>query len=179
MLSIYLSMLETEEEQKKFTLLYEKYKDLMLKVAYQYVNDYRLTEDCVHDAFLGIAKHIHTVGNVNDDKTMYYLLTVTRAVAINMYKREQRERHFVDFDNDGSKVLSPTLEEDYFHYEDKKMLARMIKELPDEFRDIMILRYGYGLSYNSIADMTMIKPAAARKRVQRAKELMRQRAQRE
>ncbi len=51
MLPIYLALLETEEEKQKFGLIYEKYRKLMHWVAKGILNDDRLAEDAVHEAF--------------------------------------------------------------------------------------------------------------------------------
>lgn len=55
---IYLMMIDGEEEKRKFVILYEKYRCLMLKVACNILQDNFLAEDAVHDAFMKIAGNI-------------------------------------------------------------------------------------------------------------------------
>ena len=161
------------EDDSKLTLLYIKYKNLMLKAAYFYLHDYVLSEDCVHSAFLDIARNISNVGDVDDPQTKSYILTIVRARAINMFKHECRERNLYDYENDGTDVAGECLEDDFFENMDKQLLARRIVELPIELREALILRYAYDFSYIRIAENLKITPAAARKRVQRAKEYLR------
>lgn len=173
MLSIYLSMFDTEEEKHKFTLLYEQYLNLMLKVAYEHLKDYSLAQDCVHSAFIDVAEHLNNVDDIKDKKTMSYLVTITRANAINMFKKENRDRYHIDFNSDGSEQPSETLEDEFFNNLDKQLLKEKIKILPEEFREPLLLRFGYGMSYKNIAAKLNMTAAAVRKRVQRAKVALR------
>ena len=49
---LYLSMLDTQEEKDKFTLIYEQYQQFCWYVAYQLLGDAHLAEDAVQEAFL-------------------------------------------------------------------------------------------------------------------------------
>lgn len=51
---VYLQMLEDLSDRDKFTLLYKKYRKLMLYVANQILNNQDDSEDAVHEAFLSI-----------------------------------------------------------------------------------------------------------------------------
>ena len=48
---ILLMMVDTPEEKRKFVILYENYRYLMLKVAVDILHDYQLAEDAVQEAF--------------------------------------------------------------------------------------------------------------------------------
>lgn len=172
MLSMYLAMLETQDDKRKFECLYHKYSKIMISVAYDHLHDYRLAEDCVQESFISVAKHMKNVGDVDSLQTKAYVLTITRAVAVNMFKKDCLEKSHITCSDDSSEQTTETLENDYFHKEELKSLTEMIMELPDEYRDVMILRYGHGLDYAAIADIVKITAPAARKRVQRAKALL-------
>lgn len=55
---ILLMMVDTPEEKRKFVILYENYRYLMLKVAVDILHDYQLAEDAVQEAFVRVAKHM-------------------------------------------------------------------------------------------------------------------------
>lgn len=55
---VYLQMLENLSDRDKFTLLYNKYRKLMLYVANQILNNQDDSEDAVHEAFLSIIRNI-------------------------------------------------------------------------------------------------------------------------
>ena len=52
---IYLMSIESQENQRKFVVLYEKYKYLMIKVAKDILKNEHEAEDAVHEAFFKIA----------------------------------------------------------------------------------------------------------------------------
>ena len=52
---IFLMMIDTPEEKRKFVVLYEKYRHLMMKVAMDILKDPYVAEDAVHNAFLKTA----------------------------------------------------------------------------------------------------------------------------
>lgn len=57
MLTLYLSMLDTEEKSK-MEELYNTYKGLMLHIAFDILKDYDLANDALHDAFLKMIKSV-------------------------------------------------------------------------------------------------------------------------
>ena len=59
---ILLMMVDTPEEKRKFVILYENYRYLMLKVAADILHDYQLAEDAVQEAFVRVAKHMENAG---------------------------------------------------------------------------------------------------------------------
>lgn len=54
MLTVYLSVLDTDEEKSKMEELYNTYKGLMLHIAFDILKDYDLANDALHNAFLKI-----------------------------------------------------------------------------------------------------------------------------
>lgn len=80
MLQIYLSMIDTEDEQIKFELLYKKYRKLMHWIAKGILNDDSLAEDAVHEAFLRILKNFHKVGEISCPKTVIFTVIILRVI---------------------------------------------------------------------------------------------------
>ena len=62
---IFLMMIDTPEEKRKFVVLYEKYRHLMMKVAMDILKDPYVAEDAVHNAFLKTAKHMDCIGEAD------------------------------------------------------------------------------------------------------------------
>lgn len=74
---ILLMMVDTPEEKRKFVILYENYRYLMLKVAVDILHDYQLAEDAVQEAFVRVAKHMENVGQPEETATKRYLIMIT------------------------------------------------------------------------------------------------------
>ena len=58
MLSIYLAVIESKEDERSFSEIYRKYSKLMYKITFSYTNDHHLAEDALQIAFMGVAKNI-------------------------------------------------------------------------------------------------------------------------
>lgn len=61
MLTFYISMLETEEQQDKFSYIYQNYVGFMYHVAKEVVKEHYLAEDVVHETFLQLIRIIDKV----------------------------------------------------------------------------------------------------------------------
>ena len=72
---IYLMIIDSEENKRKFVVLYEKYRYLLMKVAYDVLGDNYLAEDAVHEAFIKVTKNMEKIGDVNSQETKRYLIT--------------------------------------------------------------------------------------------------------
>ena len=60
-----LMIVDGPEEKRKFLILYEQYRYLMLKVAVDILHDYQLAEDAVQEAFVRVAKHMEQIGRAH------------------------------------------------------------------------------------------------------------------
>lgn len=167
MLAFYLSLAESGGEKQKFEKIYLKYRGLMLSRAYEILRDSELVEDCVHDAFLRVLKNMRKLGDVDSKMTKSYVMITLENSAKTMYKKQKREK-IVELDEnmpDDSQV-----ESDIENKLTAELVAEKIAILPDTYRDIMVLKYLHELNDKEIASALGISEAAARKRLQRARE---------
>ena len=84
---IYLQMLEDLSDRDKFTLLYNKYRRLMLYVANQILNNQDDSEDAVHEAFLSIIRNIKKIQDTDRPETRSYIVIITERKAINILQK--------------------------------------------------------------------------------------------
>ena len=92
---IYLMMIDVEDDRRKFVVLYEKYRCLMMTVAISILKDNYLAEDAVHEAFIKVAKNIDKFGDVDRIETKRYLISIVKSTAIDIYRK--RNRHIRNF----------------------------------------------------------------------------------
>ncbi|WP_242965273.1 RNA polymerase sigma factor [Petroclostridium xylanilyticum] len=136
----------------------------MFYVANRILNDERLAEDAVHQAFLKILENFDKVGEISCHKIKSYVVTMVRNNAINMYNRRKR-------------YAAIPLEELKFSIAEEKQeqtgdldyLAEAILKLPVIYKDVLTLKYVQEFSNEEIAKMLDISEATVRKRLERAK----------
>mgnify|MGYP000415030965 CR=1 FL=1 len=176
MLSIYLRLLDTEEEQARFKQIYEQYRNLMFYVANGILKDKWLSEDAVHEAFIRIAKNFSKIGEISCHRTKNFVFVIVRNVALTILEKEGKntheeyndELHFDAIDaapdsDSGISVLKA------FEYED---LLSAITKLPDIYRDTLYLRYFNDFNMAEIASALGISRETAKKRSQRAVKML-------
>ena len=93
MLSIYLSMLETEEEKAAFTDLYESYRHLCLNVALKITGSQAMAEDALHNAFLKMIRHKEKHFTNSCKRTASQIVIIVKSAAIDILRREKRLDH--------------------------------------------------------------------------------------
>ena len=98
MLQFYLQLLDTEEEQRDFTLLYETYRKLMHWIAKRILYDEGLAEDAVQEAFLRIAKNFYKIKEILCPETRNFVVIIVRNVALTMRHQQTRDTEHCVYD---------------------------------------------------------------------------------
>src|SRR6187401_177119 len=76
----------TDEEKKEiFLALYDRYKNLVLKVAYSYVKNYDRAGDLMHDVFLRVMQKAEAIKDPDVFKS--WLMTVTRNLCVDSLRK--------------------------------------------------------------------------------------------
>ncbi|HSP05624.1 MAG TPA: sigma-70 family RNA polymerase sigma factor, partial [Acidobacteriota bacterium] len=74
-----------EERKEIFLALYDRYKSLILKVAYHYVKNYDRAGDLMHDVFLRIIKNAGRIKDPNLFKS--WVMTITRNLCVDTLRK--------------------------------------------------------------------------------------------
>ena len=173
MITLYLAMIDSPEEQTKFTQIYERYRNLMFYAANGILQDEPLSEDVVQNAFLRIAKNIRKIGDVESPATKRFVVVITENVAKSMYIGEKKHFGHEEFSEDvhhrGNRdtVITNVIANE---------LTRRIMNLPDKQRKILYLYEIYGCKYSEIAYLLGMKEPAVRKQAQRARDTLKERS---
>lgn len=170
MLLYYLSLVDTEEEKSKLENLYYEYKALMKYIAFNILGDNGLAEDAVHEAFIKLTRHLDGIGEIKSLKTKAFIVIIIRCVALDMLDKKKRNKIY-SFDDIGNKAIT---EDTMIESIELKELCSLIKALPAIHRDIIELKVYYELSDKEISDILGISRQAVRKRLQRARNALKQ-----
>ena len=166
---IFLSMMDTPEEQGKFAVLYEKYRHLMQQVAMNVLHDRFLAEDAVHNAFLKLSMHMADIGEPESRQTKRYLITIAKNAAIDIYRKKSlRIRREVYMDELGEDEQPMT----YMETDTDNAVLDILKNLPIKYRDIFLLKYSAHLENGEIARLCGIQEGTVRQRIARGKRLI-------
>lgn len=163
---IFLMMIDTPEDKRKFVILYEKYRYLMQKVAADVLNDRFLAEDAVHNAFISLAAHMDKIENPEGLQTKRYLITITKNAAVDIYRKKNVQIHREVY-------MDELREEDvpmsYMETDLENGVLDILKNLPVKYRDIFLLKYSAHMENSEIANLCGIQEGTVRQRISRGK----------
>ena len=164
---LFLAMLDTAEEQSKFTLLYEKYRYLMWYVAKDILKDKDLAEDAVQEAFFALIRHMEKIGDVDSSATRNFLATIVKSKAVDILRKHWEEPvEEIPEENGGEK--SDVLD-DCICRESYETLLRAVSQLDEIYRVVFEFRYLHELSEKETADILGVTPKTVNIRIFRAR----------
>lgn len=163
----FLNLLDTQAEKEEFIRLYDKYKNLLYWIAFQKTNNIDTAEECVQETFLYVAKHFDRIDNVESKRTKCYLSVIVNGFAIDVYNKSLKsDSAFKNFENTGS---------EYYDNLNKIELQSVFdKVLDDESKMFLYLKYIYHYKSKEIADMYGVKDTYVRKKIQSAKQKLKE-----
>lgn len=160
---------ETHEFTNVLSMLYEKHRTLMLRVALNILRDRYLAEDAVQEAFVRAAKYPERLLKADETVVKQFLVMLAKNAAIDIYRKRSRQMK--------KEVYVDELEENEnlaAEMEAENRVLEVLKNLPVKYRDVFLLKYTSGLANSEIAEILRISEKAVNQRVTRGKVMVRQ-----
>lgn len=139
-----------------FAQLFTQYEGRIFGYIYRMVGDRAWAEDIAQEAFIQAHQHLNRLGPPYDFKSWVY--RIAGNMALDGLRRYRREMLLPDWDGGEATGPEPADQRREGAPEDQAGLAdvraavwRTIHQLPDSYRQILVLREIDGLSYNEIA----------------------------
>ncbi len=145
-------------KEEAFEMLLHRHKSRIYTAIYMIVKDRYVAEDLLQDTFI---KAVNTIkgGRYNDEgKFLPWISRIAHNLAIDRYRRDKRYPEVVL--EDGSRVFdSLQFSEESFEtkqllQDSKARLRDLIKELPPEQKQVLIMRHYLDMSFQEIAERT-------------------------
>ena len=174
MLNLYLTLIDTDEDKLRFTALYQQYRHLMFYIAREVLCDEHLSEDAVQEAFLRIAKNFHKIGEIPCPQTRNLVVIIPKNIAITMVSHNNNK----EIDT-YTQIEEPATSNDIFETVSNRILVECILQLPEIYRDSLYLYHIYGYSFREVSNLLSISVETAKKRVQRARRLLKEMLEKE
>lgn len=163
----FMALIDNESDKELFRQVYNTYRTMLLGYAYKITHNVSFAEDAVSEAFLRLAKSFYKIHNFDVAGIASYTVIIVRNVCFDMMKDEEVQVSYIDdIPNDDSN--------DFFDEAvNNKILASAVNDLPDIYRDVILLHYYYGMSINDVSEELSISFSCAKKRLSTALMLLR------
>ena len=154
-----IRMTEEQFEQK-----YLLYSQNLFNVAYGYTRNVQDSEDVVQNVFIKFIQYDYDFKTENDEK--YWLIRVTINESINFVKSSYKKKTVYS-----DEIVNSTSEQTKENTS-KEILQFYVDKLPEKYKVVVVLFYYENLKTIEISKLLDISEAAVRKRLERAREIL-------
>ena len=170
MLSYLLAALESEEDKRRFTELYEENHVRAEQTALRILKDPHDAEDAVQNAFLQVIHHFDKISEIPCKKLEFWIISIVKNEALMILRRNQKELSQEDWDNFSADVNDP------IGYNE---LVQLFSRLPPTYWAVLEMRMINDYSGKEIAVHLGISESAVNTRISRGRILLRELAVKE
>lgn len=170
MLSYLLAALESEEDKRRFTELYEENHVRAEQTALRILKDPHDAEDAVQNAFLQVIHHFDKISEIPCKKLGFWIISIVKNEALMILRRNQKELPQENWDNFSADV------NDLIGYNE---LVQLFSRLPPTYRAVLEMRMINDYSGKEIAVHLGISESAVNTRISRGRILLRELAVKE
>lgn len=143
--------------EETLEVLIHRYKDKIYTAIFMLVKDKYIAEDIFQDAFLKMIKTMREGRYSEQGKFLPWAVRVAHNLCMDYFRRTRQQLPITAADGSDMSYLLPT-EENALHAMEKRQVhhgvRQLIELLPEEQREVIILRIYGDLSFKEIADMS-------------------------
>ena len=175
----------TKEIAEKVEKLYREHRDVMYSDAKSILKDSSLAEDAVENAIERIIRRFHKVPKEDFEITRSYLRKVVTNVSYDMCKKMNIQKckteYMEEFMNEEIAGYSTSKNpcDELIEKENRNDIYRLLDKLPAKYREVLIYEKVYGYSQKEIAEVLKISYDAVKKRMERARKMLKEELRKE
>ncbi|MBR9914966.1 MAG: sigma-70 family RNA polymerase sigma factor [Algicola sp.] len=145
-------------DESALSVLIHRHKQKIYSFIYSKVYDRDITEDIFQDAFIKVIKNLK-LGKYNEEgKFLPWVMRISHNLVIDHFRKNNR---MPKFDNSGDFNIFSVLGDPALNAEKQIIknqvdcdLRRLIEELPDDQREVLIMRMYKDMSFKEISERT-------------------------
>lgn len=163
-----------------FSAIIEKYQNMVFRYVYSQFNNYDEAMDITQEIFIMVIEALP--GFRKESKFSTWLYSIMVNYCKNQRKKQSRYStvplNIVRDDNEYDIQIPDEREnpeEQVIRDESLRIIKEEIQLLPDDYREILVMRDVQGMSYNDISDILDIGLSNVKVRIHRGRELLKNR----
>ncbi|MDQ1332645.1 MAG: polymerase subunit sigma-24 [Bacteroidota bacterium] len=146
-------------EQSCFEQLIHRHKNKVFTYISLYIRDQALAEDLFQDTFMKVIQSVKAGKYQDNGKFISWVMRIAHNLIIDHFRRIKQMNTISndDYESDlfnSKKFADSTIEDDMIKRQIQKDVRTMISLLPEDQREVVILRHYSGLSFKEIAEIT-------------------------
>lgn len=172
MIPFVIMTIESDSDRAYMTLLYQRHRALMLKIAWEFTRELADVEDIVSESCVALINNLDKLRGMENYHLRRYIAVTVRNKALDHCKQVQRQNiHFSPADeNLIYRVPDPeSLEKKVLLLEELRRVQALMLSLPERERDVLRMKYQQGMKHKEIASIFGIEESTVSKYVERAR----------
>jgi RNA polymerase sigma-70 factor (ECF subfamily) len=146
-------------EQSCFEQLIHRHKNKIYSYISLYIRDQALADDLFQDTFMKVIQSVKAGKYYDNGKFLSWVMRIAHNLIIDHFRRVKQMNTVSndDYESDifnSKKLADATVEDDMIRRQIQKDVRKMISLLPEDQREVVILRHYAGLSFKEIAGIT-------------------------
>ncbi len=142
-------------------VLINRHKDRVYTYIILMVKNQALAEDIFQDTFIKVIKSLKYGKYTDNGKFVSWVIRIAHNLVIDHFRKSKQMKVVTNEDNEydifNSKKLSETtVEEEIIHDQVTSDVKKLIDELPEDQREVVMLRHYGDLSFKEIAEQTNV-----------------------
>lgn len=147
--------------QPSFDILLNRHKNRVFSYVMLIVKDQHLAEDIFQDTFIKVINSLKTGKYHDEGRFVSWVIRIAHNLIIDHFRKE---KHLPTYSNDScevdlfnnSKYSDATIEQEMINDQVTKEVRDLLDELPDDQREVVLMRHYMGLSFKEIAEQTNV-----------------------
>ena len=146
-------------EQSSFEILVNRHKDKVYTYIFLMVKNDHLANDIFQETFIKVVKSLNLGKYQENGKFISWVIRIAHNLIIDHFRKEKQMKTFSndEYETDifnSSKFSDNNVEEDIIQEQIKTDVRKLLDYLPEEQKEVILLRHFVGLSFKEIADQT-------------------------
>lgn len=139
-------------------VLINRHKDKVFTAIYMFVQDQYLAEDIFQDTYIKVIKTLRKGKYREEGKFLPWVLRIANNLCIDHFRKTKRNPKVTTSDGfDIFKVLKfeeDNAEQALIKSQTRSKVRTLVENLPEEQREVVMLRHYAGMSFKEIAELT-------------------------
>lgn len=146
-------------DERSIELLILRHKSKVYNYITLYVRSRDMADDIFQDTFLKVVQSVRAGRYQDDGRFLPWVMRIAHNLIIDNFRREKQLGIVLnnDYENDlfnSRSVAEDNVEDMMLKRQILRDVRKLISELPDDQREVVIMRHYAGMSFREIADMT-------------------------
>ncbi len=148
-----------EGNEHAFAILLQRHQKHVYNVILMIVKDKFITEDIFQDTFMKVITLIQNKQYQDEGRFSHWLIRIAYNLAVDYFRKIKKNTTITDsegeiFSQENRFIEEQEADTNILQTENEHIVAELLKHLPNEQREVVVLRHYADMSFKEIAEMT-------------------------